>query len=490
MAVERIKPNLFQFAPLADKIVREPDVEHEARVLLQKAGYVIHARATGNKLIDENLPSKSKKTATTGTGFPDLFLTLKNEKTPFCVWENKSRTETALKALNECKFYIEGVHQRIGKNVPNLPRVAAGFNGEELLLAYYKGEGADLWCDIKCEGVPLRNYFPLPELFKNGVSSKGVLTSINGYATHKDLRKSLWDLKTLYRVIPILAIGRTPIDFTVALLTLRMLVEMNRDWGTWAEQPALQAAPTKELQVAERLRTLAQRIVADDRDLRDKYGDIFRFEEKEGSSEVAFDFIKVLGQVGTDSTNFKTIFDIVDSLPPLLNADFDVFGEVYQNMGDDATKKALGEFFTGRHIIAGVVPVIFERSGLNSSLNQLKKAKIADIAAGTGGFLTESLRYCKNTFKFANRVQVQNFAQNSFYGFDLSHANASRARVNMYFAGDGFSELEGGVDSLTANFITEFVPKGGFNLVMTNPPYGKSKYGLTAEVFLMRFLRY
>lgn len=482
--------NITKFAPLAKSIVREPDVEHEARVLLTKLGYVIHARATGNKLIDDNWPSKTKKDKSKtkkSTGFPDLFLTLKGKKTPFCVWENKSRTESATTALNECKFYIEGVHSRVGKNIPNLPRLAAGFNGEELLLAYYKGEGSDPWCELKWDGSVLRDHFPKSDLIRNGISSRGVLTSVNGSATVKDLRKALWDLKTAYRVIPMLSSGRTPIDFTVALLTLRMLVEMHDEWGVWAEQPLLQAADTKEKQISERFSTLARRVLTD-RELKQKYGDIFKFEEKEGASEVAFDFIKVLNSIDDDSNNFRSMFDIVDSLPPLINADFDIFGEVYQNIGDDATKKALGEFFTGRHIISGVIPIIFERSGLSSSLSLLKKSKIADIASGTGGFLTEALRYCRKTFHFKNRAQVQSFAQNSFYGFDLSHANASRARVNMYFAGDGFSKLEGGVDSLSAFFMKEYFPKGGFDIIMTNPPYGKSKYGLNEDAFLRRFL--
>jgi hypothetical protein len=59
----------------------------------------------------------------------------------------------------------------------------------------------------------------------------------------------------------------------------------------------------------------------------------------------------------------------------------------------------------------------------------------------------------------------------------------------MYFAGDGFSQLEGGIDTLSEVYLSEFLPKQGFDLIMTNPPYGKSKYGLSEEAFLRRFLK-
>jgi hypothetical protein len=55
----------------------------------------------------------------------------------------------------------------------------------------------------------------------------------------------------------------------------------------------------------------------------------------------------------------------------------------------------------------------------------------------------------------------------------------------MYFAGDGFSEIRGGFDSL-APAATKALPKGGFDVIETNPPYGKSAYGRTEEAFLHR----
>lgn len=477
---------LHKFAPLAAVFVQETDIEHEAISLLRQFGFIVKTRKSGNKLIDSNWPSvTSPRSSKKLPGKPDLLIFLKGAKTPFCVWDNKARTEAARCGLEQSKTYIQGLHTRL-PNKPNLPRLASGFNGEELLLSYYMGHGPTPWVDLKAQGRVIINEFPDEELLQNGISSKGILTSLSGSATVNDLRKALWDLKTRYRVIPPLASARTPIDFTVALLTLRVLVEQNPDWGTWAEQPLLQEGEDREKQIAERLNTLSNRVL-NDRELHERYGDIFKFQEMEGSSEVAFDFIKILNGIDKDTDHFETLFHIVDELPPLISANFDLFGEVYQYIGDDATKKALGEFFTGRHIISGTVPVLFARAGLDKSITAVQSKKLADIACGTGGFLTESLRWFRHIYAL-NPKNIRAFAKKCFYGYDLGHANASRARVNMYFAGDGFSVVAGGIDSLSDPFLTKHLPRGGFDVIMTNPPYGKSKYGLSEEVFLNRVI--
>jgi type I restriction enzyme M protein len=479
---------LKQIAPLDLSIEGEPEIEATAVSLLKDLGYEVKFRKSGLKHIDKSWPSKSPGatgTAPSKPGFPDLLLCIRGSEKPVCVWENKSRSESVSGALQEAQFYIKGLHAGL-PGEPSLPRLAAGFNGSELLLSYLNNEGA--WIPLKATGNIIKDSFPVAEWLRNGISSEGVLTSLVGAATAKELRAVLWDLKTLYRIIPPLAPGgRRPIDFTIALLTVRLMVEQHPDWGTWAEQPALQlGAPDREQRVAERFGALTDRILSNP-DLKERYGNILEFKEKDGSNEVSFDFKATLREIPRDKHHFYELFKIIDSLPPLLHADFDIFGEVYQSIGDEATKKALGEFFTGRHIISGVMPVFFHRTGWDSSFESILQKKIADIACGTGGFLTETLRLVRKIHAPA-QDDLKNFALQSFYGFDLGHSNASRARVNMYFAGDGFSEVKGGVDSLDSRFIKNCVPAGGFDAVLTNPPYGRSSYGRSEEAFLKRVM--
>lgn len=467
---------LIQIAT-STKFSNEADVETQAIAALKKAGYDITQRKCRDGKLNKHWPSKTKKAA--GTGFPDVLLYLPGSDRPVCVWENKGPTENAKDALSEARFYIEGLRKALPSE-PFLPRIAAGYNGTQLLLSYYNNDSK--WVPIKENGLEVNDQFPIAPYLINGITAQGVFSATNGSATANDLKNLLPKLKTAYRIIPVLASGRTPIDFTIALLTLRMLVELNPTWGTWSEQPRFAAGSKSEDHgIGERLEVLAKRILGD-ATLRSRYGDIFEFHEKSDTLEIAFNFVEVLSKVEKGANHFETIFELVDSLPPLEGADFDIFGEVYQSIGDEATKKALGEFFTGRHIISSIIPVLFNRAGFDKSFSSIKNKKLADVACGTGGFLTEALRYTKSVHDLS-KDKTASFAKNSFFGYDLGHANASRARVNMYFAGDGFSDLRGGFDSLASQNESAF-PKGGFDAILTNPPYGKSSYGRAEEAFL------
>lgn len=462
--------------------VNEPEVSAYADLFLRNNGFSIKHEKTGNSKIDKCWPSKTS--AAQGCGLPDLLVYLSADAPlPFCVWENKAPQYAIKIALDEAKFYIEGVHSKLAGQ-PGLPRLAAGFNGKQLKLAYFNHESQ--WVDLKVGGKALSNEFPGPEHAANGVSSNGTFNAAAGMIRQSDLRSALPKLKTLYRSIPALSSGRRPIDFTVALLTLKMLLENEPvQWGTWAEQPALVAdADDTDQAVYERLKQLADRVLATPK-YKSKYGDIFDFKEKMPSKDdIAFNFVDALKAIPRDQGFFERLFDIIDHLPPLHGADFDIFGEVYQSIGDDATKRALGEFFTGRHIISAVVPVLLHRAGIKSFSQHLEGKSIADIACGTGGFLTEALRHIRKQFALDEEA-TKKFAERAFHGYDLSHSNASRARVNMYFAGDGFSDIAGGWDSLGATPNRKGF--GPFDFILTNPPYGTSAtYNRLEESFVRR----
>lgn len=465
---------------VSSKLGSESAIQAFADAFLKEAGFEVKHHKTGNASIDKAWPSKAKTAKSKGA--PDLLVYGSAEdKLPFCVWENKDAAVSVATALKEAQFYIEGLHQKKPGH-PNLPRLAAGFNGSSLRLSYLNFEST--WVDVKVDGAVVVDRFPKPAFAAIGIASNGNFNAVSGTVKASDIRKALPALKTLYRSIPVLASGRRPIDFTVALLTLKMLLESQRDWGTWAEQPGLVPdASSLDHAVGERFKLLANRILGEPK-LKAKYGDIFLFREQaKDNQEVAFNFVETLAAIEIGQQFFRRMFVIVDALPPLHGADFDIFGEVYQAIGDDATKKALGEFFTGRHIISALVPVLFERAGVHSFESQLKGRTIADVACGTGGFLTETLRFVRSKFGLSEQT-TKSFAASAFYGYDLSHANASRARVNMYFAGDGFSVIDGGVNSLAD-------PASGkaktYDFILTNPPYGSSsQYQRLEEAFLRK----
>ncbi|HEY3931927.1 MAG TPA: hypothetical protein VGM58_06100, partial [Verrucomicrobiae bacterium] len=191
---------LHKIAPLAATIQQETDVEHEAKKILLRLGFIVKTRKCGVQNIDENWPSvTSPKSKIKRAGKPDFLLCLQGEKIPFCVWDNKARNETAVEGLTQSKQYISGLHAKL-RTQPNLPRVAVGFNGSELLMEYFAGRGANPWIPLKAQGQIVKDCFPVEALVRNGISARGIITSASGGATVHDLRKALWALKTRYRV--------------------------------------------------------------------------------------------------------------------------------------------------------------------------------------------------------------------------------------------------------------------------------------------------
>lgn len=457
--------------------INEAEVETHAVDLLKKSGYRVTQRRCINKLLNDHWPSKNNA-GSKSKGYPDLLLYEDKSDHLLCVWENKTLGESAEVALTEARFYIEGLRKAL-PNQGGLPRIAVGYNGSELRVSVFGNDAR--WYPLTANGTVLANSFIVPSLLTLGINAVGHLTAPDGIASATDLRAILPGLKTLYRTIPKLSSGRAPIDFTVALLTLKLVLETNPDWGFWSEQPRFTGgAKSTDHAIAERFNQLVGRILSDF-SLKLKYGDIFSFKESSEDSDETFNFIKIIDSIEKGRKHFEKMFSLIDNLPPLHGADFDIFGEVYQALGDEVTKKKLGEFFTGRHIIAGVLPILFERARLNASFAVTSKKKMGDIACGTGGFLTEMLRLAKSNFKLKDS-QISSFAKKAFYGYDLSSSNASRARVNMYFAGDGFSEIKGGIDSLAKGVISS----RNFDVIATNPPYGQYHDGRIEEAFLQK----
>lgn len=468
---------LIDFLDVNNTAKNEADVQHYAKAKLESAefNYDVHQHKVGIPKIDSAFPSKA---SADGKGRPDLLLCCKDTSYPVCVWENKDPSVSVITALNEAKFYIEGLFRNLPLE-PSLPRIAVGFNGIELISEFYTNEHK--WVQIKNKGSVAKDCFFNSIIIRNGISNHGSFLAEKGWATASDLRELLPKLKNIYRYIPSLTQGRKPIDFTIALLTLRMLVERNPAWGSWSEQPSFAVGVSdNDFAVRERFKTLADRILSDEK-LNKKYGEIFNFKENNDGDEISFSFTNTLNSIPTKFDNFDKIFSLLDYLPPLEHSDFDIFGEVYQSIGDNATKKALGQFFTGRHVISSILPILMKRSGLDEDEDKVKSIKVCDPACGTGGFLTELFRIIKGNFTFTEK-ELKRLSKSAFYGFDLSHANASRASVNMYFAGDGFSKIEGGRDSLKDDFLEDY--EGYFDMVVTNPPYGKSSHGRAEEAFL------
>lgn len=104
-----------------------------------------------------------------------------------------------------------------------------------------------------------------------------------------------------------------------------------------------------------------------------------------------------------------------------------------------------------------------------------------DIACGTGRFLIAGLKFIKDRIfdtlgksDEEKRWWLQQIKEHSFFGSDQSEGSLIKARLNMLLYGNGHSQLLQVEDSILDQHIDKLI--GKFDLIMTNPPFGKGKY--------------
>lgn len=161
----------------------------------------------------------------------------------------------------------------------------------------------------------------------------------------------------------------------------------------------------------------------------------------------------------------------------LINAERDVIADAFEIFIGKALKGDQGQFFTPRNIIKVMVNII------NPEPNEL----LIDPACGSGGFLIESLRHMwkkldlqsekYNWSKLALTEEKMATAIKNIRGIDKDDFLSKVAKAYMAIIGDG----KGGIfcdDSLER--ISEWnqntkqnIQFGKFDVLLTNPPFGK-----------------
>ncbi len=99
--------------------------------------------------------------------------------------------------------------------------------------------------------------------------------------------------------------------------------------------------------------------------------------------------------------------------------------------------------------------------------------------------MTESFKYIENELKEEGiSLNINDFASKAFYGFDIHSQNTTKTKINMYLAGDGFSEIK------DRDSLLEMPRKymNYFDYIVTNPPYGDNSPVLDASIINSRRL--
>jgi type I restriction enzyme M protein len=152
----------------------------------------------------------------------------------------------------------------------------------------------------------------------------------------------------------------------------------------------------------------------------------------------------------------ESYFSLVDSHSDPIGDAFEVFA------GSDSRSRA-GQFFTPR----SVTDLLIE------SLDPQPGETIIDPACGAGGFLTSAARHL-----LANGVgigKLSSLVSSTFYGIDKDEYLVKLAKLHISLLtrahpttiwGDSLSQQNG------SKSLKEILPRDGFDVLVTNPPFG------------------
>ena len=160
-----------------------------------------------------------------------------------------------------------------------------------------------------------------------------------------------------------------------------------------------------------------------------------------------------------DAAKLERLIKMIDT-ETWVGLDIDVKGDIYEGLlqkNAEDTKSGAGQYFTPRPLIKAMVEVIRPKPG----------ERICDPACGTGGFFLAAHDYLSHNYQL-DKQQKKLLKGKTFKGKDIVDAVVRLCVMNLYLHGVGGNEcpIESG-DSLISD------PGDRFELVMTNPPFGK-----------------
>jgi type I restriction enzyme M protein len=139
----------------------------------------------------------------------------------------------------------------------------------------------------------------------------------------------------------------------------------------------------------------------------------------------------------------------------------DVKGDAYEGLLEknaQDTKSGAGQYFTPRPLIRALVDAIAPKPG----------ETICDPACGTGGFFLISHEYIVKHNPNMTKHQKRLLDESTFRGWELVQSTARLCAMNMMLHGIGGDKIPLTVSDSLASHPGEY-----FEIVLTNPPFGK-----------------
>ncbi len=198
------------------------------------------------------------------------------------------------------------------------------------------------------------------------------------------------------------------------------------------------------------------------------------------------DVIEVADSIILDA---KSLAYVVGELQlySLQDSSRDAVGDAFEVFIGPSLKGGQGQFFTPRNVVKMIIDMV----------DPTQDMKIIDPACGSGGFLVEGLRHVWHKIEQSGKelgwpdneieAEKQKVAIKNFRGIDKDYFLSKVAKAYMAILGDGRGGVycENSLDKPEnwSNSTNDGVHFGSFDLVITNPPFGK-KLAIDSEDLL------
>lgn len=201
------------------------------------------------------------------------------------------------------------------------------------------------------------------------------------------------------------------------------------------------------------------------------------------------DVIEVADSIALDEVSLTYVVGALQQYA-LSECERDAVAEAFEIFIGPSLKGPQGQFFTPRNVVKMVIDMINPGPG----------DRIIDPACGSGGFLVEALRHVwkgveaqGESFGWPENeiyAEKQKVAIRNFRGIDKDNFLSKVAKAYMAILGDGRGGVfcENSLDKPTNwnQKTKDEIALGSFDVVITNPPFGK-KLAIEAEEMLKDF---
>ncbi len=397
------------------------------KVAIQKGWDVRHPQKGGQFLEEQEIEDYFKDSGL-GKTKPD-FLVCKNYQ-PIVVVEAKNEKNKIDNAITEAIEYADAINNH-GKYSVN---IAVGVAGEEdngylFITKFFDGKK---WIDLTAHGFVLTSFPSVAEVDNAILTNNGTTeVSIPNVSDYIDTAIELSSILRSAKIEPSLrpkVLG--------AVITAMYQGEIDLTSG-------------KEIESINNL-------VADAINATDHFEDVKKQQLIETLKITEADYSRLAPKMGKIIYILKML-----NIKSILQTDTDFLGLLYEafiRYGYD--NNSLGIVFTPRHITKYCAELI----------DVTAKDKVIDIACGSGGFLVASFDRMLSTYK--EMGIPHNVIRESLYGYDTNPTVWALASLNMFFRGDGKSNIENTscFDEKSKKAVSD-----RFTKALLNPPFSQEE---------------